>query len=66
MYFARVVAKGLNSPKCKGQIGIFGLPGSNKGMPTPCLYILILLTPQGAAAEGDGPLLCPLYQNVWA
>jgi len=30
-------------------------------MPTPCPYILILLTPQRAAAEGGGPLVCPLH-----
>jgi len=50
----RVVAKGPNSPKNKGKIGIFGPPRPNKNMPAPYPYILILLTPRGAAAEGHG------------
>ena len=57
----KVVAKGPNCPKNKGKLGIFGPPRPNKDMPTPCPYILILLTPQGAAAEGRGPLFCLLH-----
>jgi len=36
---------------------LIGLPSPNKDSPTPCLYFLILLTPQGAAAFGRGPAL---------
>ena len=40
----RVVAKGPNSQKNKGKLGIFGPPRPNKNMPTPCPYILMQRT----------------------
>jgi len=51
----RAVAKGPTSPKCKGQIGIFGPPRPNTVMATPCPCILVQWTEQGAAAFIGGP-----------
>ena len=50
MGYVKDVAKGQNCPKNKGKIGIFGPPRPNKNMPTPCPYILMQWTEQGAAA----------------
>ena len=61
----RVVAKGPNSPTNKGKLGIFGRPRPNKNMPTPCPYILILLTPREAAAEGREPFRPHICRNIF-
>jgi len=36
VYFNKVVAKGPHSQTTKTKLGICGLPGPNKNMPTPC------------------------------
>ena len=54
----RVVAKGPNSQENKGKLGIFGPPRPNNNMPTPCPYILMQWTEQGAAAFGRCSLWC--------
>ena len=48
--FSRVVAKMPDCPKNKGKLGMFGPPGPNKNMPTPCPYIHMQWTEQGAVA----------------
>ena len=55
----RFVAKGPTALKSQRRITILGPPRSIKDMPTPNPYILIVLTPQEAAAEGGGPFFYP-------